>query len=361
MPVTSLSFVDHRRDPAAWASTLGISREAIEIYLSSDVIDLHIDSFIWTRVFGYDLTQRHGHGPFGARFFSQLDLPRLREARITGGIWSITTNPLRPKSTRRGVFSRNLAKLRGVLESCGDDVRIVRNASDYRAAKREEKHAAWIGIQGGNALESCGDDLSVLDDGSIVRVTIVHLSKSGFGQTSAPSLARGETGLTNAGRDFVKQLNSKRIFVDLAHIHRRGFFDAVDAHDQAQPLIVTHTGVTGVHPHWRNLDDEQIRAVAHTGGVIGVMYQSSFLGAPMSRVTSEHVVDHLEHIAKVGGEDTPSLGSDWDGMIIPPKDMPTCLELPRVAEVMCKRGWKPERISKTLGGNYLRALEALRG
>src|SRR4029079_10276916 len=83
-------------DPVTWARSLGISREAVELYLASDVIDLHIDTFIWNRVFGYDLTKRHGLGLLGARFYSQVDLPRLHEARITGGVWVITTNPLRP-------------------------------------------------------------------------------------------------------------------------------------------------------------------------------------------------------------------------------------------------------------------------
>ncbi len=99
-----LSFENHRADPSRWAESLGISREAIEIYLAADVIDLHIDSFIWTRIFGYDLTRRHGHGLFGARLYSQVDLPRLREARVTGGIWSITTNPLRRSSRRADLF-----------------------------------------------------------------------------------------------------------------------------------------------------------------------------------------------------------------------------------------------------------------
>src|SRR5262245_36699119 len=82
-------------DAAALARTLGSSREAADLYLASEVIDLHVDSFIWTRVFGYDLARRHGRGLFGARFYSQVDFPRVREARIGGALWSITTNPYR--------------------------------------------------------------------------------------------------------------------------------------------------------------------------------------------------------------------------------------------------------------------------
>lgn len=353
-----LSFADRRSDPGGWARELGISREAIDLYLGCDVIDLHIETFIWARALGYDLRRRHGRGPFGARLFGQADLPRVREACISGATWSITTNPLRTRSGRARVFARNLARLRAILESAGDDVAVCRNFPDYQAAKRAGKHAAFLGIQGGNALDRDPEALEALSGDWIVRVTLVHLSNSSLGLTSAPSLGgkRGEP-LTAAGREYVRRLNEKRILVDLAHIDRRGFFEAASVHDRSQPLIVTHTGVAGVHPHWRNLDDQQIRAVAETGGTIGIIYQMAFLGGG----GCERVVDHLEHIVKVAGEDFISLGSDWDGMIVTPRDMPTCLELPRLVQKMLDRGFSPERVQKAMGGNFLRVLGELRG
>jgi membrane dipeptidase len=353
-----LSFPDHRSDPSAWAAALGISREAVEIYLASDVIDLHLDSFIWTRIFGYDLTRRHGHGLLGARFYSQVDLPRIREACVTGGIWVITTNPLRGAAGRERAFAKNLARLTSILESVPDDVELVRDAAGYRRAVAAGKHAAFLGVQGGNALDAQGA-LDALDQ-RIVRVTLVHLSTSSLGVTSSP-LARAAGGLTDAGRAYVEALDAKRIFVDLAHIDRRGFFDAVEAHDPSLPLIVTHTGVTGITPHWRNLDDEQLRAVADTGGTVGVMYQSSFLGEPFFGGRASAIADHLVHIVKTVGDEHASLGSDWDGAIVPPRDMPTCLELPRVVELLLARKLSPDSIQKILGGNFLRSLALLRG
>jgi len=353
-----LSFTDHRADPSAWAAALGISREAVEIYLASDVIDLHLDSFIWTRIFGYDLTRRHGHGLLGARFYSQVDLPRIREACVTGGIWVITTNPLRGAAGRERAFAKNLARLTSILESVPDDVALVRDAAGYRRAVAAGKHAAFLGVQGGNALDAKGA-LDAIDQ-RIVRVTLVHLSTSSLGVTSSP-LARTAGGLTDAGRAYVEALDAKRIFVDLAHIDRRGFFDAVEAHDPSLPLIVTHTGVTGVTPHWRNLDDEQLRAVADTGGTVGVMYQSSFLGEPFFGGRASAIADHLVHIVKTVGDEHASLGSDWDGAIVPPRDLPTCLELPRVVELLLARKLSPDSIQKILGGNFLRSLALLRG
>jgi len=351
-------YVDEARpDAAVWARRLGISREAVELYLASDVIDLHIDTFIWSRMFGYDLTKRHGRGPFGARGFGQVDLPRVHEARIGGATWVITTNPLRSARGRAEAFARNVSRLSALL-AAAERVVLVRTARDYRAAAAAGAHAAWIGIQGGNAVDAPGA-LDLLDD-RIVRVTLVHLSSSSLGVTSSP-LAGVDTGLTPGGRTFVEALNAKRIFVDLAHIGRRSFFDVVAVHDRSLPLIVTHTGVRAVHEHWRNLDDEQLRAIADSGGTVGVMYQSSFLGPSTWRGRADWIADHLVHIVRTVGDDFASLGSDWDGAIVPPRDLPTCLELPRLVELLLARRLAPASIQKILGGNFLRALTLLRG
>lgn len=356
--MTVLAFRDHRQDPAAWARTLGISREAVELYLGSEVIDLHVDSFIWTRVFGYRLDRRHGQGLLGGRLYSQVDLPRVREARIAGCVWSITTNPFRAAESRAAKFEQNLSRLRSIFATCAADVALCRDGADYRAARAADKHAAFIGIQGGNALDA-SDALETFARGLVLRVTLVHLSTSSLGATSAPG-RKTDGHLTSRGIECVHLLDARRVFVDLAHIHRRGFFDAVAAHDRSLPLMVSHTGVSGITPHWRNLDDEQLKAIAETGGVVGVMYQSSFLGDRLLTGRAASIIDHLEHVIRTIGEDHAALGSDWDGMVVTPRDMPTCLELPRLVELMLERRWSPSRIRKVLGGNFLRALDQLR-
>jgi len=349
---------DPARDSEARARALGVSREAIDVYRASDVLDLHLDSFIWSRVLGYDLRRRHRHGLFGRHFYGQVDFPRIREAGITGGVWSITTNPLQPLARRTEVFLANLTRLRAIFASVPDGFAVVRNLAEYRAARAAGRHGAFLGIQGGSALDP--ETLDRIPDDAILRITLVHLYSSALGVTSSPAaLRRRNDGLSELGRDYVRRLNEKRIFLDLAHINRAGFFDALSVHDRSQPVLVSHTGVSGVHPHWRNLDDEQLRAVADLGGTVGVMYQASFLGR--GPCTADTVVDHLEHIVKTVGEDHASLGSDWDGAIQPPPELASCLDLPRLADRMLRRGWSGERIGKILGGNFLRVVEMLRG
>jgi membrane dipeptidase len=155
-------------------------------------------------------------------------------------------------------------------------------------------------------------------------------------------------------------MNSRRILVDLAHISRRGFWDALEVHDRSQPAIVSHTGVCGVHESWRNVDDNQIRAIADLGGVVGVMFHTGFLGDSLWRGRAEAVVRHVEHVIRVGGEDTAAIGSDWDGFIVPPLDMRTVLQLPHLVQLMLERGLSPNTVTKVLGANYLRVMEQVR-
>jgi membrane dipeptidase len=341
-----------------FAERLGISEEALTLHDSADVIDLHVDSFIWRRVFGYDFRRRHAAFSAGV-MMSQFDLPRAIDGGVNGATWVITTNPLGDARDREAKFFENVSELTALLESPEASARVVRSAAEYRAARATGLHAAFVGVQGGNALAHSLGALDRLSPGLILRVTILHLTSSRLGATSSP--LGGNSGLTAYGKDYVRRLNAHKILVDLAHISPHGFWDAVAAHDPKVPLVVTHTGVSGVFPHWRNLDDAQLRAVADSGGTVGIMYHSKFLGDPLFGGKLETLVRHIEHTVNVAGEDAVSLGSDWDGSIVTPRDMPTVLELPRLTQALLDRKWTEARIRKLLGLNFLRVVESVRG
>ena len=346
------------KSSADWARELGIPLAAVELYRESDVIDLHVDSFIWQRTFGYDLTKRH-RAPLWGAFLGQVDFPRILEAEISGATWVITTNPMREPADRTRAFETNLEVLCQTFERVPTQFQVVRNAREYAAARAAGKHAAFLGIQGGNALDFSLAELSRLCDGRVLRITLVHLSSSRIGSTSSPMRLR-DTGLSAFGAQVVELLNERKVLVDLAHISARGFWAACEAHAKHVPFVVTHTGVSGVYRHWRNLDDDQIRAVARSGGVVGIMYHAPFLGDRPWAGRVDTIARHIAHVLDVAGEDTPALGSDWDGSIITPRDMPTCLELPRLVAALLKRGLAERVIQKILGQNFLRVLREVR-
>jgi membrane dipeptidase len=141
-------------------------------------------------------------------------------------------------------------------------------------------------------------------------------------------------------------MNDVGVAVDLSHASPRTFDTAVEL--TTLPPIVSHAGAREVYDTWRNLSDQQIRAVAERGGVIGVM-----LAPPaLSRPDLNEVIRHLEHIVRVGGENVAALGSDFDGYVRAPID---AAGLPVLTELMLRKGWSETRIKKILGENVLRA------
>jgi membrane dipeptidase len=172
---------------------------------------------------------------------------------------------------------------------------------------------------------------------------------------------RNDRGLSDVGRQFVERMNELRVGIDLAHIHEHGFWDAVEASKKGVPLLVTHTGVRGGHDHWRNLSDDQLRAIADTNGTVGIMYHAEYLGDGLLTGKLSSVVRHIVHALSVVGPDHVSLGSDWDGAICTPRDMPTCSELPRLVQALLEARVEPETIVKILGQNFLRVVRDLKG
>jgi membrane dipeptidase len=323
------------------------------------VIDLHIDSFIWTRIFGYELRKRHVDFYTKGYFAGQVDLPRLKAGGFSGAIWSITTNPLRTSLGRERVFKKNLNQFKKWIAETPTQLKLISNAHDFDSIESKDQHAVWISIQGGNAIDH---DLNLIEKFApeITSVTLMHLMHSKIGTSMTPYPTFRKRGLTQFGRDFVRKLNAHRIFVDLAHADRKTFMDVVKIHDASQPLLVSHTGVKGVYECFRNIDDEQMKCVAKTGGVIGVIFEPNFLGKGKAGESLTAILDHLEYIQKTVGDDFAALGSDWDGMIVPPKELRSADQLPALVTLMIKRGWTEDQIKKVLGLNFLRAFRLLR-
>lgn len=346
---------------AKTAAAIGVSEEALALCHAVELIDLHLDTFIPVRLWGYDLFRAH-KPPLGGHFFGHLDLPRLIDGGLSGGMWSITTNPFRSARGRLATFDRNLARFRALVDGSDGRLAFARTTAEYRAVRATGAHAVMLAIQGGNALEAAPEGPARIPDRLLTRVTLVHLTNAGFGATSSPaSRWRRRKGLSETGRRFVEQCDAERVYVDLAHIHPAAFWDAVEAHDPGLPLIATHTGVDGVRPHWRNLDDRQIKAIADTGGVVGIMAHRGFLRRPGGPRDGAMIVEHMEHVIAVAGEEAVALGTDYDGAISPPVDMMSGeVAYPRLVQHMLDRGWTEERIRRVLAENFLKSFERLR-
>jgi len=327
--------------------------EARALHEECCVLDLHADTAKLMDKLGYDLALRHDRPmPTRANLFGHVDLPRLREGGVAGQFFSFWTTPYPERGCARSVADQ-LDALDAAMEKHPSELAWTRTGAEVRAAKAAGRIAALGGIEGGQALEGQLGAIEAFARRGVRYLGLLHFSANAIGRPAKGRGADVAAGLTAFGRDVVRECERCGVIVDLAHINRRGFFDALAL--ATLPAMVSHTGVLGVHQHWRNIDDEQLRAVADNGGCVGVIFARRFLGS----ASIDAVVDHLLHIIDVAGDDVPALGSDFDGFVVPPVGLEDVAALPNLTVALSRRGVAPRVLEKILGGNVLRVLDAV--
>jgi membrane dipeptidase len=316
------------------------------------VFDLHADTPKLLDVMELDLGVRHDPPPRLASYVGHVDLPRMIEGGLGAQIFGMWTLPYPARGCAASVHRQldaldaAIAAYPGALVRCwsGDDV---------RAARQSGRIAALSGIEGGQALEGSLDELDRFAARGVRSIGLLHFSANAIGRPAFGVGASRTAGLSDFGREVIARANELGVLVDLAHISRAGFFEAAAA--SRDPVVVTHTGVAGVHRRWRNIDDEQIRAVADSGGVVGILFAPQHLG----RRGIDGVCQHILHVLDVAGEDAPALGSDYDGFVVPARGLEDVSRLPALTQALAARGLPLRVLAKILGENALRVLDAV--
>ncbi|MEO8703261.1 MAG: dipeptidase [Kofleriaceae bacterium] len=327
--------------------------EARALHAEVHVIDLHADTAKLMDKLGYDLAARHERPmPKRVNVFGHVDLPRMRDGGMAGQFFSFWTTPYPERGCARSV-AKQLDALDDAMAKHPEQLRWTRTGADVRAAKANGQIAALGGIEGGQALEGDLEAIEAFSRRGVRYLGLLHFSQNKIGRPAKGRGSDGTQGLTAFGRDVVRECERTGVIVDLAHINRRGYFDALEL--ATLPPMVSHTGVLGVHEHWRNIDDDQLRAIANKGGCVGIIFARKYLGG----ASIDSVVDHLLHIIDVAGEDVPALGSDFDGFVVPPEGLEDISAMPNLTVALSRRGVAPRVLEKILGGNVLRVLDAV--
>jgi membrane dipeptidase len=318
------------------------------------VVDLQTNTLVYASSVGYDLSRRHRFRPRGTNpLFTHFDFPRAREGGLDGVFFAFIAHPLREVPGRNYPVVMDLFEtLDRVLRENADSVALAGAADDIVRISQEGKLAILVGLQGGHMLDDNLDHLREYHRRGARYLGLVH-HKTHDWAAADNDVAQGDPGLGPFGREVVRECNRLGIMVDLAHASPRTFWDTL-AVAQA-PVIVSHTACAELWSHPRNLTDEQIRAVAQTRGVIGIILHSEHL-VPKGSAQLSDVVAHLEHVIQVAGLDSVALGSDFDGFTSAPAGLRDVSQYPNLTTQLLERGYSKQDIGKILGGNVLRVM-----
>lgn len=371
------------------AQSSSISDKAKKLHFSSVVVDTHDDTTQRLLDPHFDISSPHMDG--------NVDIPRMHDGGLTAiffSIW-ISGKILGPDAVKQALDQ--IDAVRETVRKHSDELMLATTADDIREAKKEHKIAALMGVEGGHMM---GNDLAVLRTFAALGVrymTLTHMENNEWADSSTDKPAHN--GLTDFGKDVVREMNRLGMMVDISHVSDKTFYDALAV--SKAPLIASHSSCRALCNAPRNMTDDMIRDLAKHGGVIQINYHVGFLSQQFRDFEAAHpevdkeindevkkrcgtdetcsgvagdqvvrdfmkegklpkvdwtlIIDHIDHAVKVGGIDHVGLGSDFDGAVMP-IGMEDVSHIPQITDALLKKGYSESDIRKILGENTLRVM-----
>lgn len=314
------------------------------------LVDLHLDTLIQAHLFRYRPQRRHRPGRHGQPLFWHADLPRMESAGYGAACMGIHGWPIESPARMQSA-ERQIDLLDALCEQ--DPSRVVR----WRPGQPWPLDGRMVltpGVEGAHILGGSLDSVDRLVARGVAYLTLAHFSCNSAASSSMGIGANERDGLTPFGHDLVRLLNDAGIVVDVSHVNQRGVLDA--CRSTRAPVLATHSGAQALHRHPRLLSPDAVRAVADTGGAVGVIFAPGFLTGSLNASTA-CVVAHIEAIADAVGIDHVAIGTDLDGWLPAiPSDMRDCTDTSRVTARLLARGWTESDLRKLLRDNALRVL-----
>jgi len=354
------------------------------------VVDMHTDVLLQV-LRGVDISKRLDHG--------HVDLVRLKEGGVDVQFFAVWPNP--NTYQLKGMFEQSmhlLDLLETVVARNQDKIVITRSPGEVVKAVNMGKIAACIGVEGGTAIENDLGKLKILYDRGARYLGLTWNDSPDWASCAKDEVSEdfeGYHGLSPFGKEVIREMNRLGMIVDVSHSGDKTFWDVIQT--THKPLIASHSCVYNLCNHYRNLKDEQIKAIGRNGGVIFInfypgylqsgfggkyqalidtsaafldsvkqVYGDNFLGFRKFKSTYysdntqtfrpgvERIIDHIDYIISLIGDDHVGLGSDFDGISLLPKGIEDASRMPEITRLLMEKGYHPQRIRKILGGNFMR-------
>lgn len=330
------------------------------------------------------------------------DIRRWKQGGVDVEVFSIFCNERYGKGTAFAYANREIDSLYALVQRNPSALMLATTPTQLQQAVRQGKMACMIGVEGGHMIE---DNLTYLD--SLYKRGARYLTLTWNNSTSWATSAKDESagtipnskkGLNDFGKQVVRRMNELGMMVDVSHIGEQTFWDVMQT--TTKPVIASHSSVYTICPHFRNLKDDQIKAIGKNGGVIQLNFYSGFLDSNYMRrkedflvrhknerdslkaagmtsyniddwVTKKHqqeaealrppmsqLLDHIDYIVRLIGVEGVGLGSDFDGIESTPQHLDDVASFPLITKALMERGYSEKDIKKILGENFLRVFKA---
>jgi membrane dipeptidase len=321
----------------------------------------------------------------------QTDLPRMKEGRVGAQFWSIYIPGEVKDSGYARIQLEQFDIARRMIARYPDQLALALTADDIERDFKRGKIASLLGMEGGHAIENSLGALRSYYALGARYMTLTHNVTLDWAD-AALDTARHD-GLTEFGREVVREMNRLGMLVDLSHVSPGVMSDALDVAEA--PVIFSHSSARALTEHPRNVPDSILVRLKKNGGVVMVTFVPAFVSPeaavwdadaqrefnrlkatvsdtaerqrlqdewkaahPQPRATLKQVADHIEHVRDVAGVEHVGIGSDFDGIDTVPEGLEDSSKFPQLFAELIRRGWSDADLKKLAGENLLRALHA---
>ena len=338
------------------------------------------------KIVGFDFRALTGRD----REIFHTDLERLKAGGFGGVFWSVYVPGTLPRDEAVRTTFEQIDTARRLIDAYPERMAFVTTAAEAQAAMRAGKVASFLGAEGGHSIGNSLGTLRQLHAAGVRYMTLTHSQNNDWADSGTDRPRHG--GLTDFGREVVREMNRLGMLVDLSHTSPATMAQALDV--TAAPVIFSHSSAYAVTAHPRNVPDEILRRMPANGGVVMVTFVPSFVSEnsrawsaqrsaeearlralhphapervaegmkawdaanPRVNAAARDVADHIDHVRRVAGIDHIGIGSDYDGVPFLPTDLADAGQTPALFAELVRRGYSDADLAKIAQGNILRAL-----